>query len=151
MAKTPPFNAEGMSLIPGQGIKILHAPRFEKKKKKCSPWNQWYPILQSMEWTWLRNNRSWLYSRGQKRNLGEEQFIESALRPPLVQLLSDVQLLVTPWAAARHNSLSFTISWSLLRLLSIKLVMPSNHLILCHLLLLGLEPRKNVQPRTQLS
>ena len=41
-----------------------------------------------------------------------------------------------PWTGARQASLSFTISWSLLKLLSIKLVMPSNHLILCHPLLL---------------
>ena len=43
---------------------------------------------------------------------------------------------VTPWTAARQASLSFTISQSLLKLLSIASVMPSNHLILCHLLLL---------------
>ena len=48
----------------------------------------------------------------------------------LVQLLSHVRLFVTPWAAARQGSLSFTISWSLLKLISIELVMPSNHLIL---------------------
>ena len=43
---------------------------------------------------------------------------------------------VTPWTAARQASLSFTISWSLLKLMSVKSVMPSNHLILCHPLLL---------------
>ena len=50
----------------------------------------------------------------------------------LVQFLSHVQLFVTPWTAARQASLSFAISWSLLRLLSIESVMPSNHLVLCH-------------------
>ena len=49
-----------------------------------------------------------------------------------VQSLSHVQLLVTPWTTACQASLSFTISWSFLRLSSIELVMPSNHLILCH-------------------
>ena len=44
--------------------------------------------------------------------------------------------LATPWTAARQASPSFTISWSLLKLMSIELVMPSNHLILCHPLLL---------------
>ena len=39
---------------------------------------------------------------------------------------------VTPWTAARQASLSFTISWSLLKLMSIESVMPFNHLILCH-------------------
>ena len=42
----------------------------------------------------------------------------------------------TPWTAARQASLSFIISWSLLRLMSTESVMPSNHLILCHPLLL---------------
>ena len=41
----------------------------------------------------------------------------------------------TPWAAACLASLSFTISWHLLKLMSIESVMPSNHFILCHLLL----------------
>ena len=43
---------------------------------------------------------------------------------------------VTPWTAARQNSLFFTVSWSLLKLKSIELVMQFNHLILCHPLLL---------------
>ena len=43
---------------------------------------------------------------------------------------------VTPWTAARQASLSFTNSWSLLKLMSIELVMPSNHFIFCHPLLL---------------
>ena len=47
-----------------------------------------------------------------------------------------VSLFVTPWTAACQASLSFTISWSLLKLISIELVMQSNHLILCHPLLL---------------
>ena len=49
----------------------------------------------------------------------------------VVQSLSWVQLFVTPWTAAHQSSLSFTISWSLLKLMSFELVMPSNHLILC--------------------
>ena len=55
----------------------------------------------------------------------------------VVQSLSCVQLFVTPWTAAHQASLSFTISQSLLKFMSVELVMPSNHLILCrHLLLL---------------
>ena len=54
----------------------------------------------------------------------------------ILLLLSHVCLLVTPWTAARKASLSFIISWSLLKLMSIELVMPSNHLVLCHPLLL---------------
>ena len=51
-------------------------------------------------------------------------------------ILSHVQLFETPSTAARQASLCFTISWSLLRLKSVESVMPSNHLILCHHLLL---------------
>ena len=54
----------------------------------------------------------------------------------VVQSLSCVLLFVTPWTAACQASLSFTISWSLLKLMSIMLVMSSSHLILCHPLLL---------------
>ena len=53
-----------------------------------------------------------------------------------VQLLSHVLLFVTPWTAAHQASLSFTNSQSLLKLMSIESVMPSNHLILCRPLLL---------------
>ena len=53
-----------------------------------------------------------------------------------VQPLSRVQLFVTPWTAARQASLSITNSQSLLKLMSIELVMPSNYLILCRPLLL---------------
>ena len=53
-----------------------------------------------------------------------------------VQLLSNVQLTVTPWTAARQASLSITNSQILLKLMSLELVMPPNHLILCHPLLL---------------
>ena len=59
--------------------------------------------------------------------------------PPgvVVQLVSHALLLfVTPWTTACQASLIFTISWSLLKLMSTELVMPSNHLILCHPLLL---------------
>ena len=53
-----------------------------------------------------------------------------------VQSLSCVWLFVTPWTAAHQTSLSITNTRSLLKLMSIKSVMPSNHLILCHPLLL---------------
>ena len=53
-----------------------------------------------------------------------------------VQLLSHVRLFVTPWTAAHEASPSFNISQSLLKLMSIELVMPSSQLILCRPLLL---------------
>ena len=66
--------------------------------------------------------------------------IESILRNLIpsvqsVQLLCCVQLFATPWTAARQASLSITNSWSLLKIMSIASVMPSNHLILCRPLL----------------
>ena len=54
----------------------------------------------------------------------------------VVQLLNCVWLFATPWTTTRQASLSFTISQSLLKLMSIELVMPLNHLILCQPLLL---------------
>ena len=53
-----------------------------------------------------------------------------------VQSLSCVRLFATPWIAAHQASLSITNSWSLLKLMSIELVMPSSHLIFCRPLLL---------------
>ena len=53
-----------------------------------------------------------------------------------VQSLSCVQLFTTPWTTARQVSLSITNSQSLLRLISLELMVPSNHLLLCHPLLL---------------
>ena len=54
----------------------------------------------------------------------------------VIQSLTRVPLFVTPWVAVRQASLSFNISQSLLKLMSIESVMPSNRLILCHPLLL---------------
>ena len=54
----------------------------------------------------------------------------------VVQSLSHIQLFRTPWNTACQASLSFTIPQNLLKLISIELVMPSRHLILCHPLLL---------------
>ena len=62
--------------------------------------------------------------------LGSEPRFSSA------QVLSCARLFVTPWTAARHASLSIANSWSLLKLISIESVTPSNHLILCCPLLL---------------
>ena len=53
-----------------------------------------------------------------------------------MQSLSHVQLFATPWTVARQATLSITNSQNLLKLMSIELVMPSNHIILCHPLLL---------------
>ena len=62
-----------------------------------------------------------------------------------VQSLSCVRLFATPWTTACQASLSITNSWSLLKLMSIQSVMPSNHLILCHPLLLLLSIFPNIR------
>ena len=54
----------------------------------------------------------------------------------VAQLLNHVRLFATPWTPACQDSLSFTISWSLIKFMSTESVMLSNHLILCHPLLL---------------
>ena len=70
----------------------------------------------------------------------------------VVQSLSHVWLFVTPWTAAHQASLCFTISQSLLKLMSIESVMPPKHLILCFSLLLlpSIFPNIRVFPMSQL-
>ena len=58
------------------------------------------------------------------------------MRFVVVQLLNCIWLPVTSWTTTHHGSLSFIISWSLLKLMSIESMMPSHHLVLCHLLIL---------------
>ena len=66
----------------------------------------------------------------------KETEIPDHLQFSSVHSLSRVWLSATPWTAAHQASLSITNSWSLLKFMSIESVMPSNHLILCHPLLL---------------
>ena len=75
-------------------------------------------------------------SHGQRSQAGYTQQGHKESDTTEQLFLSLVQLFVTPWTVAHQASLSFTISRSLLKLTSIELVMPSNHLILCHPLLL---------------
>ena len=63
-------------------------------------------------------------------------FSNTTVQVSSVQSLSHVRLFVTPWTTAHQASLSITNSQSLLKLMFIESVMPSNHLILCHLFLL---------------
>ena len=68
--------------------------------------------------------------------VAEPDMTEQLTQNSSVQLLSCVRLFATLWTAARRASLSITNSLSLLKLMCIELVMPSNHLILCHSLIL---------------
>ena len=84
--------------------------------------------------------KGWQNQGPQGRARDRENFtvLQGGASPGLassVQLLNCVPLFATPWTAARQASLSITSSWSLPKLMSIKSVMPSNHLILCHPLL----------------
>ena len=93
----------------------------------CLPCNffPWWIILKQIPDIILPLNNNFFKARW-----SHVQWISS------VQSLSRVQLFVTPWTAACQASLSITNSQSFLKLMSIELVMPSNHLILCHPLLL---------------
>ena len=82
-----------------------------------------------LEQVWERNQQK----HGPEWPRGEHRY---TVRFGSVQLLSHIWLFATPWTAARQASLSITNSRSLLQLMSIELVMPSNHLILSHPLLL---------------
>ena len=76
---------------------------------------------------WLLNKLSRMWLKNSNRNI----FFHSS-----VQVLDCVQFFATPWTAVRRASLSFTIFWSLFKLMSIESGMPSNHLILCYPLFL---------------
>ena len=73
------------------------------------------------------------YEKYKERN---KQRYARCIKFSLVRSLSHFQLFATPWIATRQTSLSITSSQSLFKLMSIESVMPSNHLILCHSLLL---------------
>ena len=66
----------------------------------------------------------------------QSEIIQGVIHRFVAQSLSSVRLFVTPWTAVLQAALSFSISRSLLKLMSIESVMPFNHLVLCHPLLL---------------
>ena len=86
-------------------------------------------------WLWIKIYK-YITSSVKKWSKREVQSFSDRTPKTSVQSLSHVRLFVTPWITARQASLSITNSWSPPKPMSIKLVMPSNHLILCHPLLL---------------
>ena len=85
----------------------------------------------------LNNNKTKIYVHIKIHTLQEVLFcLVIFSKITVVESFSCVWLFAIPWTAAPKASLSFTISWSLLKLMSIELMMPSSHLILCHPLLL---------------
>ena len=96
-------------------------------------------ILQAiLEWVAMPSSRGSSQSRDRTTSFMSPGFAGGFLTTQFssVQSFSHVRLSVTPWTAAHEASLSFTNSQSLFKLMSIKSVMPSNHLILCRPLLL---------------
>ena len=79
----------------------------------------------------------WILVIGNEKKVGSQVPWKLLIQFSSVQSLSRVQLFATPWTAARQASLSITNSQSLLKLMSVELVIPSNHLILCRPLLLS--------------
>ena len=96
--------------------------------KECNPQSQrCVPRKQAFRWLMVRGEEQGRAFHGEfnlEKLLKEVQFSS-------VQSLSRVWLFATPWTAACQASLFITNSWSLLKLMSIESVMPSNHLILC--------------------
>ena len=109
-------------------------------------WDGWMASPTQWTWVWV-NSRSWWWAGSpgvlqsmSSQRVGHEWATEQQQKLlnqfSSVQSLSCVRLFATPWTAACQTSLSITNSQSLLKLMSIKRMMPSNHLILCHPLLL---------------
>ena len=102
---------------------------------------EWVFIYFSRGSSWSRGwthcvSRQILYHWATWEAIIDTDFWKLVWQVLVVQALGRVWLFATLWSAAQQASLSFTISWSLLRLMSIEPVMPSNHLIVCHPLLL---------------
>ena len=113
-------------------------------------WDGWMASLTRRTWVWASSVRWWwtgkpgmLQAMGSQRvrhawvtELNWTKNSEKSVQFSSLQSLSRIWLFATPWTAAHQSSLSITNSWSLLKLRSIELVVPSNHLILyCPLLL----------------
>ena len=94
------------------------------------------PVISIVLSPWMLLDAQQIYIKSIKEWLMDDCKSDWVTMSLVVQSMSSVWLFVTPWTAACQASLSFTISWSLLKLMSIESVMPSNHLILCHPLLL---------------
>ena len=118
------FHCRGLGSVPSRGTKIPASMAKEKKERKARVLHQIRVI---------RSKESQAERHGHLRV--PTAFVFLLVVIVVVQPLSCVRLSMTPWTAARQASLSFTISQSLLKLMSIESVMPPNHLILCRPLL----------------
>ena len=103
-------------------------------------WSHLQPSRQPLTWVRLQGSLNSPHQPGgdessRARGIGLALSLPSRGGVAVIQSLSHVLLFMTPWTAVCQASLSFTIFWSLIKLMSIELVMPSNHLILCWSLL----------------
>ena len=118
-------------------VPIIKAMVFLVVKSRCVSWTikktEGWRIGAFEMWSWRRLWRvPWTVKRSNQSILRESTLDIHSVQFSSVQSLSRVWLFVTPWIAACQASLSITNSRSLLKLVSIKSVMPSSHLILCH-------------------
>ena len=118
--------------LPVQSTLHIRWPKDWSFSFSISPSNE-HPGLISFRMDWFSLQSKGLSRVFSNTTVQKHQFFQWISS---VQSLSHVQLFATPWSAARQASLSITNSRSLLKLMSIKSVMPSNHPILCHPLLL---------------
>ena len=127
MVKNPPasaVDARDMGSIPGEG--------------RCPEGGNDNPLQYScleIPWTEEPDRLEFIGLQRAGHNLAtkqQKQLGNKTVQSSSVQSLSRVRLFVTPWTVARQTSLSITNSWSLLKLMTIESVMPSNHFILCH-------------------
>ena len=112
---------------------------WSRERKELCVWLSTAFRWDDREAPWLQGSHWWCRSPEATEGPGDTCGCSTALGTPFpdsVQLLSRVRLFATPWTAARQASLSITNSQSLPKLMSIELVMPSNHLILCRPLFL---------------
>ena len=135
VVKNPPVSAADIrdsSSVPGSGRSsggrngnLLQYSCLENPVDR----DAWRAIVYGVTKSWAQLKRLSMHAGTQLTRTGCVQFSS-------VQLLSHVRLFATPWTTARQASLSITNSQSLPKLMSIESVIPSNHLILCHPLLL---------------
>ena len=130
--------------------KTLMLGKIEGRRKRGQQKMRWLDsITNLMSWVWASSGSWWWTGKPGVQSMGLQRIgcgwstrtefwyhRYVSVQFSSVQSLSRVRLFATPWITARQASLSITNSRSSLRLMPIKLVMPSSHLILCHLLLL---------------
>ena len=123
--------AEGLTLSLSDWILSYCSCCTSTRPKGASRWRMRHFVLQGNWW-----NRFWIVRYFQKPISWSQSLHLLVSKFSSAQSLSRVRLFATPWIAARQASLPITNSRSLLKLMSTESGMPSNHLILCHPLLL---------------